>query len=364
MIPGRPASYVLILFSAAASSGCKHADRARPATVGSAFERRAYTERTPPGDDRPNENVTPAIPLEDRERTGYAQADVIATVNAQPITRRQLVDILMRSHGADLLEQLAALEAARALAELKKLSVGAKEFNREYERTLRRLVDPLSSVALGSFDREQGERLLDTVLAERHMSRDEYLVIVRRNAYLRAIVESQQVLTEQQLRDEYERAYGTHVQIRHIQLASPGEANRALDSLKAGADFAELAERISANAASARTGGLLAPFSQGDDDIPELFRKVAFSLAPGQVSDPVRIGSWYHLLKLEKRIPAESPGFALVRAELEQRARERLSWPAMERLYQRLLRDTVIEIHDPVLRDAFDKKNFARGSAE
>lgn len=284
----------------------------------------------------------------------------IATINGKPIARHRVVDLLLRSHGVGLLEQLIALETAQALAAEKGLDVGAARFDREYARSLRRLVDPLSSITSGPFDREQAERLLDVILADRNMSRDEFIIVVRRNAYLRAIVESQQVVTERQLRAEYERAFGERVQVRHIQLASPAEVSRVRDRLDAGGDFGELAGLYSGNVASARVGGLLEPFPANDDEVPELLREVAFSLEPGVVSSAVRIGSWYHLLELERRIASEDRDFAQVRPLLQRRVRERRADPAMERLYERLFREASIEIHDPVLGEAFERKHPGR----
>ncbi|MHC4697422.1 MAG: peptidylprolyl isomerase [Planctomycetota bacterium] len=338
--------WLTVVLVAPVLAGCTRRERVAPPTIGNAWEARV--------------NADPKVgPADEGGRTtrGDERGHAIATVNGQPIARHRLVDLLLRSHGVNLLEQLIALEAAQELAGEKGLHVGAADVDREYDRALRRLLDPLFSLTSDTFDRQQAERLLDTILADRNMSREEFLIVIRRNAYLRAVVESQQVLTDRQLRTEYERAFGERVQVRHIQLATPAEVSRITDRLDAGGDFGELARDYSANAAGARLGGLLEPFAAHDDDVPELLREVAFSLEPGGVSSAVRIGSWYHLLRLEQRIPAEDRDLAQVRGELERRARERLAGPAMEQLYERLFREASIQIHEPVLRDAFEKKH-------
>ncbi len=368
--------------------GCSRDRRVAPPTVGSAWEARTraetadredgptqngsttheavFTAQVDSADATPHRTTRPATQGTPRDeaismRAGPAGGgQPIATINGQPIARHRVVDLLLRAHGVGLLEQLIALEAAQALAAEKGLDVGAARFDWEYARALRRLVDPLSSITSGSFDREQAERLLDVILADRNMSRDEFMIVVRRNAYLRAIVESQQVVSERQLRAEYERAFGERVQVRHIQLATPAEVSRVKDRLDAGADFGELAGLYSGNVASARVGGLLEPFPANDDEVPELLREVAFSLEPGVVSSAVRIGSWYHLLTLERRIASEDRDFAEVRPVLQRRVRDRRADPAMERLYERLFREASIEIHDPVLREAFERKHPGR----
>ncbi len=390
-MPGRcTQSMCLLLVVAvlAGPGGCSRDRRVAPATVGSAWEARTraetadrkggptqsgsttheadstrkadFADATPHRTARPAALGTPRGEADGMRPGPAGGGQPIATINDQPIARHRVVDLLLRSHGVGLLEQLIALEAAQALATEKGLDVGAARVDQEYARALRRLVDPLSSITSGPFDRGQAERLLDVILADRNMSRDEFIIVVRRNAYLRAIVESQQVVTERQLRAEYQRAFGERVQVRHIQLATPAEVSRVKDRLDTGADFGELAGLYSGNVASARVGGLLEPFPANDDEVPELLREVAFSLEPGVVSGAVRIGSWYHLLRLERRIASEDRDFAQVRPMLKRRVRERRADPAMGRLYERLFREASIEIHDPVLREAFERKHPGR----
>jgi len=340
-----------------ASMSCNSPERVRPARVGAAWQaqQQRQIETTPSNPDASGDARTPGFNEPAAREVATRQA--VATVDGRPIPRRRVIDTLLRSHGPDLLLQIIALDTAEALASAKGLKVQQADVNREYDRALRRLVDPLSSVTAGSFDRAEAERLLDTILAERNMSREEYGIVIRRNATLRAIVESEQLLTEEQLQAEFARAFGERVQIRHIQLATLTDVTRVTDQLASGKEFGELAGRYSANVASARTMGLLEPFSASDEDVPRILRDVAFSLEPGEVSSAVRIGSWYHLLKLERRIRAEDRGFEEARDQLRRRLGDRLAEPAMQQLYERLVREANVTIHDPVLREAFVRKH-------
>lgn len=286
---------------------------------------------------------------------------VIATVNGRPIPRARMVDLLLRSRGSEVLEQLIGLETAQMAASERGLTISRADVDREARRALRRLADPLSSVTPDQFDRRAAERLLDTVLAERGMSREEFDIVMRRNAFLRKIVESELALTEEQLREEFRRVYGKRVQVRHIQLATLAEVARVKERLAAGEDFGELAGRYSANVASAASRGLLEPFSAGDEELPALFREVSFSLKPGEISDTTRVGEWYHLIKSEKVLSAQQRDLANVRDELERSLRERVTEPAMFALFENLFLNASIEINDPLLAEAFDKKQARRG---
>ncbi len=283
-------------------------------------------------------------------------ADTIATVNGQPISRASAVDLLLQSHGPALLEQIVVLTAAEREAAEKGLSVTPADIDRELDLALRQLINPQLPVAPLEFDRGAAERVLDAVLDERNISRAEFMIGMRRNACLRKLVEAEQRTDAEDLRAEYERTYGARVQIRHIQLATLADVARAKDRLAAGMDFAEAARHFSANTASAPRGGLLEPFSAGDEEVPPALREAAFRLSPGEVSSAIRVGEWYHLLKFETSLPAEYPPLTNVRAELEVKLRERSAGPAMQQLYERLFREADVRVHDPVLKAAFEAK--------
>lgn len=76
---------------------------------------------------------------------------------------------------------------------------------------------------------------------------------------------------------------------------------RALDilfRLRKGEDFDTLARELSDDQLSSSRGGMLPPISRGQT-VPE-FEEVAFSLAPGQISDVVRTEFGFHIIKRVK----------------------------------------------------------------
>lgn len=85
------------------------------------------------------------------------------------------------------------------------------------------------------------------------------------------------------------------------------------DSLRAGADFAELAQRYSDDPGSASRGGDLGTFPRRR--FVQEFEEVAFKLKPGQVSDVVKTGFGYHLIKCEGFEPI--PPFEEMKPELQ-----------------------------------------------
>ena len=70
-------------------------------------------------------------------------------------------------------------------------------------------------------------------------------------------------------------------------------------ALKNGADFADLARRLSEDKASAINGGELPWLTKGQT-LPD-FERVVFSLKVGEVSDPVLTPAGYHIVKLNDK---------------------------------------------------------------
>lgn len=290
------------------------------------------------------------------------EASTIAVVNGVPIPRHRVIYFLLKSRGPDVLEQLVVLDAAERMASDRGLTLSRDDVEREYDLALQQISNPLAVVTPGGFNRPRAEELLQTVLARRSLSHEEFMLGVRRNAYLRRIVESELTITEEDLRSAFADRHGPRIQIRHIQLATAAEVARVQDQLGKGEDFAELATRCSANEASAARGGLLEPFSLDDSNIPAAFRTAAGKLDESTVSHAVRVGEWYHLLNFERIVPQDELEFDDVRRELGARLRGELAGPKMRQLYQKLFQEASIEIMDPILREAFERNDPDGGS--
>ncbi len=285
----------------------------------------------------------------------------VAFVDGVPISRRRIVDLLLAGHGPGMLEQLVVLEKARAMAAEQGLSVTQNDINAEFDRSLRNMLSPFRAADEGGdFDREEAERVLNEVLARRNVSRDECMMVVKRNAYLRAICNANMTFTDEQLAEEYQRSFGPRVQVRHIQAPNLADAERALGLLDSGVPFADVARDYSANLRTAPAGGLLRPFSANDPDVPPAMAATAFGLAVGDVSKPFRVEDWYHIVKLEEKLPADPRPISEVRPELEAGLRDRLTDAAMQTLYRSLFEQADIRIEDPVLAEEFARKHPER----
>ena len=83
------------------------------------------------------------------------------------------------------------------------------------------------------------------------------------------------------------------------QQASKVRIDSIYQALKAGADFADMARRLSDDKASARNGGELPWITKGQT-LPD-FEKTVFALEVGQMSEPVLTQAGYHIIKLNEK---------------------------------------------------------------
>jgi parvulin-like peptidyl-prolyl isomerase len=211
------------------------------------------------------------------------------------------------------------------------------------------------------FDRDKAREVLDVILQQRGMSWEQYRLGTERSAYLRRICEADLQITEEQLRQEFEVAYGERVRIRHIQISQPASATRIRRELNAGIDFAELVPKFNANPATAAAGGMLKPFSAGDPLVPQALREAAFRLPVGEVSTPIQVENWHHFIRVEERLAADSITFEQAQADLRRRVTDRMVNQQLQILAQELYRQARIRVIDPVVRDEYEKAHPEKG---
>ena len=113
--------------------------------------------------------------------------------------------------------------------------------------------------------------------------------------------------SEEEARD-YLRKHPVEVQVRHILVATPGEAQTLAKRARAGASFGALAKQYSLDAATASQGGKMPPAIYGEV-IPDL-ENVVFSMRVGEISGPIKSKFGYHVLKKDSE---RKPRFADVK---------------------------------------------------
>ena len=119
------------------------------------------------------------------------------------------------------------------------------------------------------------------------------------------------------------------------------QAQAVLKEARAGADFAELAKKHSADG-SAQQGGDLNFFTKGQ--MVPAFDQVAFSLKPGQVSDVVQTQFGYHIIKVTERRAASTVPFEQVSERIKEYLIEQQKQQKAQAFIQSLKQKAKIEV--------------------
>jgi len=120
------------------------------------------------------------------------------------------------------------------------------------------------------------------------------------------------------------------------------EANKILDALIKGADFAELAIEKSIDPSAKTNKGNLGFFQRGQ--MVAAFDKVAFSLEKGELSDPVQTQFGYHIIKVQEKQMEKFLSFDEVKENIRNVLLEQKQLERSNIYLQSLLEEATIEI--------------------
>jgi parvulin-like peptidyl-prolyl isomerase len=280
--------------------------------------------------------------------------DAAAIVNGRPITKQQMVDLLMEARGLEVLQQLVVLELAKEETRRLKIRVSNEDVQREFERARDRIAPPVDANGR-TLTEEEKDKSLEMLLQQKGITLIEFRLGMERNAHLRKVVERDFHVDDATLREEFARLYGEKVEVRHIQIGDVNGLHEALNRLEKGTDFAEVARAVSQNPDTAPKGGVLLPFAFNDEIVAPVLREAAFSMKPGEVSKPIRVGTWWHILKLERRVPAPDVRFEDAREKVEQSLRDHAIPQQMNRLITELFQKADVKVLDSGLKRKYDK---------
>jgi peptidyl-prolyl cis-trans isomerase C len=111
---------------------------------------------------------------------------------------------------------------------------------------------------------------------------------------------------------------GVEYRARHILVEKEEEAKSLIAQIKAGANFEELAKKLSKDPGSGANGGDL-DFAKPDSYVPE-FGKAMSELKKGEMTQaPVKTQFGYHIIRLDDTREAAFPGYDEVKAQIKQR---------------------------------------------
>ena len=255
-------------------------------------------------DKQPGETATPSAPLPE---------GVAARVNGEPITRDELIEVLLKRYGQRALDSIIQHRVIRQ--EAARLNVTASE---------RDVADALDEFYIrGRFPEEMplGERKKQWAqrLTARGLTMEDFTRDMEAELLLKEVVARRANVTDEMVRAEFDRRHGEKLLLREIVVADEKKAGEIHAELEAGGDFNALASKHSANRREARDGGKIAlPVARGTRT--KAFEEAAWSLQEGQFSKPFQVGRTWTLLKLDGKTAPETVKFD----DVKERYREEL----------------------------------------
>lgn len=293
-------------------------------------------------------NPSPAQPARYAVPPG-SNAQLLARVNGEPLPMTPLHEALVQDYGRMIAQQIIADEVVRQELLRRNLSLEVTEadIQEESRLALSRLFqfpDPPSE--------DQWERLLQQFLVREKLTRRQWDATMKRNVRLSRLAEQRVEISEQDLVEEFHRQYDGKLRVRHIQVESLQKALDLLARIQDGADFEALVFKHSNNP-DAKTGGWLPEIAARTDPpnvSPTLLQAARAMRSEGTVSDPVQVGTTFHLLKLEEIIPPTDVQFSNVKDNLRTIVRQRRVQQLQQIILRELLNAADIQYINPEIR--------------
>lgn len=270
-----------------------------------------------------------------------------ATVNGEAITQDELVDALVLAYGDGVLNHLINTELLEQ--EARRRGIGlvpasdpdlSLRANEEADKVLLQWVRSRGYRTLEEFTQVATEADLAAYkrMRKRYVGRAEYFI--RPRLLAERMLQDGVKITDDMLRRRYRASYGPKVIARQIVLETRRDAEGVLNRLRSGADFSTLAMERSIDPVSRRRGGTMEPLPRSG-----ALGTAAFKLAEGEISEIIRTDNGYHILKVERKIPARPEEFE----EVKSRLREELMREALDEripdLVLKLRRESEISVH-------------------
>lgn len=162
---------------------------------------------------------------------------------------------------------------------------------------------------------EDGGWITEAALRQAYVDQNEKVKLRVIAAPISLVPDTMVKVSEEEVRQDYQTSLREYKQPARAKLtyvlipkrASAADSLRAINEIRdirhqlsEGADFDELARRFSEDEETGHEGGKLGTFGRGT--MVAEFDSVAFSLKPGEISDPVHTRFGWHVIKVERRV--------------------------------------------------------------
>lgn len=199
--------------------------------------------------------------------------------------------------------------------ELKKQNISYDDFRERVKKDLmaRKLIDQVIRPKVKPPSDDEVRKFYDNIIA----------IINNSTSSLKLSSEEMDDYTN--IANKLKDMFAERIRIRHILIKSKGNdlvsKNQALEKangirkqLLSGADFEDIAAKESDDIESSKHGGDIGYVVRGM--LPENLDKVAFSIAPGEISDVIETDFGYHIIQVTEKRIAQKIKFEMIKDDL------------------------------------------------
>lgn len=200
------------------------------------------------------------------------------------------------------------------------------------------------------------DQQLTEALKQQGMSQQDLRDLMREQLIVKKAVDANIAVTDQQMKDYLSKNHALldtakQVRARHILVSTAATAAMIESKLKSGGDFAALAKQYSSDPGSKDKGGELGFFTQGA--MVKEFSDAAFSMKPGQTSQPIHSAYGWHIIQVEEIKPAQVATVANSTQKIKDQILSSQEQTLFPSFMQKLTADAKITVSDPQFADLF-----------
>ena len=140
------------------------------------------------------------------------------------------------------------------------------------------------------------------------------------------------------------------VEIQEIMVDDVKLANHLLKKIRAGDNFSALATKYTMRSGKKKTAGRLMPFGKGSYGV---IGEKAFEMKVGEISDVIKKGNQYSIIKKINELPSEPIAFERIKNKVERDYRYHIQQERLKTWLDSLYQTYHVQINEEALRHAF-----------